>query len=95
MSSVHSHVAAVLRADGWVHGTESGPDRWYDYTGGRQVLADHFTYHWQRKLPQGTTAVATLQVGVPVGGLEAGESLAWTLEATSAVGSQVMRCRPS
>jgi hypothetical protein len=96
MSSVHSQVAAVLRADGWVHGTESGPDRWYDYIGGRQVLADHFTYHWQRKLPQTTTAVATLQVGVPVDGLDAGESLAWTLEATSpAVGGQVMRCRPS
>lgn len=96
MSSVHSQVAAVLRAGGWVHGTESGPDRWYDYVGGRQVLADHFTYHWQRKLPQGTTAVATLQVGVPVDGLDAGEPLAWTLEATSsAVGGQVMRCRPS
>jgi hypothetical protein len=96
MSSVHSQVEAVLRADGWVHGTASGPDRWYDYIGGRQVLADHFTYHWQRKLPQGTTAVATLQVGVPVDGLAAGEPLAWTLEATSStVGGQVMRCRPS
>lgn len=96
MSSVHSQVAAVLRADGWAHGTESGPDRWNDYIGGRPVLADHFTYHWQRKLPQGTTAVATLQVGVPVDGLAAGEPLGWTLEATSsAVGGQVMRCRPS
>jgi hypothetical protein len=96
MSSVHSQVAGVLRADGWVHGTESGPDRWYDYVGGRQVLADHFTYHWQRKLPQGTTAVATLQVGVPVDGSGAGEPLAWTLEASSsALGGQVMRCRSS
>ena len=95
MGSVHAHVAGVLRADGWMHGTESGPDRWYDYVGGRQVLADHYTYHWQRKLPQGSTAVATLQVGVPVERSDVGEPLAWTLEASSAVGGQVVRCRSS
>lgn len=96
MASVSSQVAAALRADGWVHGTESGPGRWYDFIGGRQVLADHFTYHWQKKFSQGTSAVVTLQVGVPVDGLNAGEPLVWTLEATSsAVGGQVMRCQPS
>src|ERR1019366_6638029 len=93
MNDVRSDVAAYLVADGWVHYTESGPSRWYDYSGGRQVLADHFIYRWQKTLPQGTTAEATLQVGVPVTGWNPREPLVWSLGATSsAVGGPVMHC---
>ena len=89
---VESHVAAHLRTAGWTHHTES-VGRWYDNLDGQQVLANNYVYRWQKRLTQGTTAGATLQVGVPVSGWTSGDPLVWTLGATSlGVGGPKMHC---
>ncbi len=43
------------------------------------MLANHFIYRWQRRLPQGVMAGATLQVGIPVSGWTTGMLLTWNL----------------
>lgn len=89
---VESQVAAHLRTAGWSHHTESG-GRWYDNIGSEQVLANNFIYRWRKRLPQGTTAGATLQVGIPVSGWNSGEPLIWNLGATSpGIGGPKMHC---
>jgi hypothetical protein len=92
VNDVQSEVAAHLRTAGWVHHTEIG-GRWYDEIGGQQVLANNYVYRWRKSLSQGTTAEATLQVGIPVTGWSSGEPLVWNLGATSpGVGGPKMHC---
>ncbi len=83
LNTVASVVAAHLRALGWSHASKSGPAEWYDTINGKQVLASNSIYRWQRKLPQGSRAGATLQVGIPVTGWTPGMPLVWNLGASS------------
>ena len=93
IGGVRSDVAARLNGARWVHYSASGPDRWYDNIGGKQVLADNFIYRWRKRLRQGSTAEAALEVGVPVSGRNRREPLEWTFGAISpAVGGPVMHC---
>lgn len=76
-----------------MHYSGNGPERWYDDIGSKQVLADNFTYRWRKLLPQGPTAEATLEVGVPVKGWNHREPLEWTFGAIApAADEPVLHC---
>jgi hypothetical protein len=93
MRDVEALVAARLKSQGWKHSTKSGPAQWYDSIDGKQVLANHFIYRWQRRLPQGVVAGATLQVGIPVSGSTAGMLVTWNLGSSSpGTGEPKMHC---
>jgi hypothetical protein len=77
LNAVESAVASHLVAMGWSHYSKSGPAKWYDNINGQQVLAINSIYRWQKVLPQGVRAVATLQIGVPVTGWSPGMPLVW------------------
>jgi hypothetical protein len=88
-----SLVAKSLKAIGWTHYSSSGPAQWYDIINGRQQLANNYIYRWQKHLPQGTTAGATLQVGVPTAGWIPGAPLVWNLGSSArGVDEPAMHC---
>jgi hypothetical protein len=79
VARMHELIMRALETRKWTDFTASGPSRWYDTINGRQQLADNYIYRQQKRLPQGMTAVATLQVGVPTEGWQAGQRLTWDL----------------